>query len=330
MSETSRSGRGSFADSSLSEPGAPPGASVFEEGAGEVEIDAIVAAAGGAAGEHGQAGEEAVTRRLGFGFWLSLGWIVLIVALAVLAPVLPIDDPETIDAGARLEGISSEHWLGTDTGGRDLLSRVIWGARVSLIVGFASITFGFVVGGTMGIVAGFYRGRPERFLMWLVDVLLSFPAIVLALAMIAALGQEIWSVTLAIGLAGIPPIARLGRANTLQWSEREFVMAARTLGARNGRIMIREILPNVVIPMSALALLGVAIAIVAEGGLAFLALSVEDQISWGTMINAGRGVLEQAPLPAFVPAAAMFLTVMSLNFAGDRLRSYFDVKEGAL
>lgn len=314
-----------IADSPLSEPGAPEG--LIGEAPSEVQVDALVAVPGGAAAEEP---DEAVRKRLGIGFWIALGWVVVIIALAVLAPVLPIADPEQVAHGPRLSPPTAHNWLGTDNIGRDLLSRTIWGARISLIVGFASIFFGFIVGGTLGVIAGFRRGRLERVIMWAVDVLLSFPALVLALGVVAALGQTLPAVVFAIGIVSISPIARLGRANTLVWSEREFVQASRTLGAKNGRIIVREILPNVVIPMSALALLGVAIAIVAEGGLAFLALSVEGSISWGTMISTGRDVIQSSPLPSFVPSAAMFLTVLALNFAGDRLRAFLDVKEGAL
>jgi peptide/nickel transport system permease protein len=275
-------------------------------------------------------------RRIGWGFWLAVAWIAFIVIVAVLAPVLPLPDPDLPGYGPPLESPGGEYALGTDFIGRDLLSRTIWGARVSLAVAFTSIAFGLVVGGSLGIVGGYYRGRVDAVAVWIMDVLLAFPAILLAVALVTFLGSEFQNVLLAIGIISIAPIARLARANTLTWSEREFVQAARTLGAKNTRIMWREILPNVVIPMSALALLGVAVAIVAEGALAFLGLSVEESgvlgtdVTWGKMINEGKDVLSTAPFVAFVPAGAMFLTVLALNLAGDRLRDYFDVREGAL
>ena len=270
-------------------------------------------------------------RRLGVGFWLAAGWLVLITLLAVLAPVLPLRDPSNTLDGLPSEGLFSGHnVLGTDGAGRDLLARTIFGARISLLIGFASVAFGLLLGGTLGILAGYYRGKLEGALMALTDVSLAFPAIVFAVLLVTVLGQQLGSVLLAIGIISIAPISRLARANTLAFSQREFVVAARGLGARNLRIMRREILPNVIVPMTSLALLGVGLAIVAEGALAFLGLSVRgDVLSWGNLIESGAfgNTLKTTPLAAFVPITALFLTVLSLNFLGDRLRSYFDVRE---
>ena len=272
-------------------------------------------------------------RRLGVGFWLAAGWMVLIVTLALLAPVLPLADPDQVGHGPRGSGATADNWLGTDEGGRDLLSRTIWGARVSLLVGFASIAFGLLFGGAIGLFAGFYQGPFDRISMAMLNVLLAFPAVVLALLLITFLGRELQWILLVIGILAIAPIGRLARANTLQWAERDFVTAARALGAPRGRILKREILPNVLLPMVALALLGVALAIVAEGSLAFLGLSVEGATStWGKMIVAGSSgaTLRTAPQAAFVPITAMFLTVLALNLMGDRLRVFVDVRESLL
>jgi peptide/nickel transport system permease protein len=309
-------------DSALSE--ALPDSSIYREAPAEVQFDAVVAEPGGILGEEG-----VVKRRLGPAYWVAIGWLVTIALLAILAPALPLDDPERT-TGGKYEGFSAEHWLGTDGLGRDVLARTIWGARVSLIVGLAAIAGGLLVGGLLGLTAGFKGGWTERVTMAAADVLLSFPALILALAIVSFLGRDLWNIVLALGILSIAPITRLSRANTLQWSQREFVLAARTLGATNRRVLFREVLPNVLMPMASLALIGVAIVIVAEGTLAFLNVGIDGAISWGKLVLEGKEALESAPWVAFVPATAMFLTVLSLNYAGDRLRAHYDVREGLL
>jgi peptide/nickel transport system permease protein len=269
-------------------------------------------------------------KRLGIGFWIAAGWFTLVVLLAVLAPVLPIKNPN-LPVGPPRQFPSSEYWFGTDNIGRDIFSRVIWAGRVSLVVGFASIIFGLVFGGTIGVLAGFYKRRTETILMGSMDVLLAFPALLLALAIVSFRGNSLANVVLAIGIVSIAPIARLVRASTLVSSQREFVTAARSLGASNGRIITREILPNVILPVVSFSIIGIAVAIVAEGGLAFLGLSVPPPTAtWGGMINDGRAQIESYPYISLIPCFIMFFTVLSLNLAGDRIREYFDIKEGAL
>ena len=279
--------------------------------------------------EEGTGPNDVVQRRLGPGFWIPIGWITLMVGVAVLAPILPIADPEETGVGGRLDPPSWDNWFGTDTNGRDMFARTIWGARVSLVVGFVALVVGFVIGGTIGVIAGFFRGLVDRLSMSVVFVLLSFPGLALALMIIGLLGQSLGVVSIVLSLAVIAPVARLARATTLSFAERDFVSAARVLGATDRRIMAREILPNVLIPLSALSLLGLGLTIVGEGGLAYLGLSVEDGFSWGKMIQLGAAprTLRTGPWVAFTPIGAMFLTVLSLNFAGDRLRDYFDVRE---
>jgi peptide/nickel transport system permease protein len=268
-------------------------------------------------------------RTIGPGFWIAIGWIVLMVGAAFLAPILPIADPDQTGVGGRLDAPSWDTWFGTDTNGRDMFSRTIWGSRVSLTVGFFAILFGFVIGGPIGIASGFFKGAIDKFLSIIVFILFAFPGLVLALLIISLLGQTLTVVCLTVGIVGVAPIARLARAVTISTAEREFVSAAKILGSTNRRIMVREILPNVVIPMGALAFLGMALAIVGEGGLAFLGLSVEEGFSWGKMIVLGSAprTLQKAPWVAMFPIGVMFLTVMSLNYAGDRLRDFFDVRE---
>ena len=269
-------------------------------------------------------------RRLGIGFWLSSGFVLVIVALAILAPVLPIADPDQTAIGVRLEGPRSGLWFGADSTGRDVLSLTIWGSRISLLIGFLAILIGFSIGGTIGIAAGYFRGWFDRIVSFVFVTLLSFPALILAILITTLLGRTVFWVSISLGILAIAPVGRLARAQTLVFAEREFVTAARILGASSGRILLKELLPNVVIPMSALALLGMGIAIVAEGTLAFLAISVEDGFSWGRQIqDAGGSVrtLEEGPHAALFPIGVLFLTVLSLNYAGDRLRDVFDAKE---
>ncbi|NNE75296.1 MAG: ABC transporter permease [Acidimicrobiales bacterium] len=276
-----------------------------------------------------------VKKKLGIGFWLSAAWLALIVLLAVLAPILPIKDPtETFrasqgGAGAKA-GPSADHWFGTDENARDVFARTIHGARVSLTVGFAAVAIGMTIGGSLGMISGFFRGWFDRIFSFIFLVLLSFPALVLAILMTALLDRSLLVITIILGVLAIAPIGRLARAATIQFADREFVMAARAIGAKPWRILVRELLPNVLIPMAALGLLGMAVSIVAEGALAFLGLSVEGgAISWGKLINEGRGtrLLEDQPLIAFAPIVVLFLTVLALNYAGDKVREYFDVRE---
>ena len=274
---------------------------------------------------------EVVRRRLGVGFWLAVIWLVAMAFVSLFAPMLPLADPTEVAFGGPRESPSLDAWFGTDALGRDVFSRTMYGARISLAVGGFAIVFGMVVGGGMGILAGYYRGRLDQGVGFVFFVLLSFPALVLAILITATLERSLLVVSLTIGILSIAPVGLLARASTLVYAEREFVAAARVLGARHGRIIVRELLPNVVIPMGALTLLGMAVAVVAEGSLAFLGLSVagDDAISWGKMIVDGAGLrdLQNSTHVAMFPVAVMFVTVLALNFAGDRIRQYFDVKE---
>jgi peptide/nickel transport system permease protein len=280
----------------------------------------------------------ALQKKIGWGFWLAISWVIFITLLAILAPYLHLKDPRgyfiDIDGNGRPPyGPSFEHWFGTDKDARDIFARSLHGARISLIVGFSAISFGFIVGGSLGIIAGYFRGWLDKVISFTFIILLSFPSLVLAIMLTALLNRSLFTISMILGILSIAPVGRLARASTLQFSDREFVLAARQIGASDSRIILRELLPNVVIPMSALALLGMAVAIVAEGGLAFLGLSVSQGITWGSLIQIGSDsatTLENAPWIAFFPILLLFLTVLSLNFAGDRLRSHLDVKESSL
>jgi peptide/nickel transport system permease protein len=281
--------------------------------------------------------DERTERSLGIGFWICIGWIALIVLAALFAPWLPLKDPNENyvkpELGAPPYSPGADFWFGSDTLARDVFSRTIFGARVSLVVGFVAIACGMLFGGTLGILAGYFRGWFDRIVSFVFLTLLSFPALVLAVLVTSLLDRTLPVIAGTLGFLAIAPVGRLSRATTIQFADREFVVAARTLGAKHPRIIVRELLPNVVIPMGALALLGMAVAIVAEGGLAFLGLSVADGVTWGKLINDGSTSstdLRNAPWVAFAPIIMLFLTVLALNYAGDRLRDYFDVKEIAL
>ena len=271
-------------------------------------------------------------RRLGLGFWLSTAWLAVVVAFALLAPVFN-DDPTATRLAGPFEGPSSELWFGADATGRDVFALTIWGARTSLLVGFIEIFVGFFFGGALGIAAGYFRGLFDKIVSFVFSVLLSFPALLLAIFVTDLLGRTLFWVSISLGVLAIAPVGRLARAQTMVFAEKEFVTAARILGAGDARILWREIIPNVVIPMSALALLGMGIAIVAEGTLAFLGVSVDGGLSWGRQIFASgstREFLQSGPHAALFPIAAVTLTVLALNYAGDRLREIFDAKELSL
>ncbi len=271
------------------------------------------------------------TRRLGPLFWAATVWMVLILAAAAFADLLPLPSPTDMDMLERRAGASAMHWLGTDGLGRDELARLIYGARISLIVGICAPVIGITVGGALGMLAGYFRGRFETLVVGSMDVLLAFPPLVFALAVTAYLGQSILNLTCILGVLGIPAFMRVARAATLTLARREFVVAAQALGATHARILLRELLPNVILPLAAFFLLGVAVTIVVEGALSFLGLGVPPPTaSWGGMIGEGRESLEIAPRLAFLPAIAMFLTVLSFNLVGDTLRALTDPRQGAL
>src|SRR3954451_16992802 len=270
-------------------------------------------------------------RRLGPLFWAAIGWVILVFTAAIFADFLPLPSPTDMDMLERRAPFSAAHWLGTDGLGRDELARLIHGARISLTVGLCAPIIGLTIGGALGMLAGYSRGRFESIVVGGMDVLLAFPPLVLALAVTAYLGQSLVNLTCVLGVLGIPAFMRVARAATLTQARREFVIAAEALGATHARILLRELLPNVLLPLLAFFLLGVAVTIVAEGALSFLGLGVPPPISsWGSMIAEGRESLEIAPRLAFIPAIGMFLTVLSFNLVGDTLRAQTDPRQGAL
>jgi peptide/nickel transport system permease protein len=270
------------------------------------------------------------TRRLGPLFWAAVVWMIFVFAAAALAGLLPFS-PTDMDMLERRAPPSALHWLGNDGLGRDELARLVYGARISLTVGLCAPIIGITIGGALGMLAGYFRGRFETLVVGSMDVLLAFPPLILALAVTAYLGQSLLNLTCILGVLGIPAFMRVARAATLTLARREFVIAAQALGATHARILLRELLPNVFLPLLAFFLLGVAVTIVVEGALSFLGLGVPPPISsWGSMIGEGRESLEIAPRLAFLPAITMFLTVLSFNLVGDTLRALTDPRQGAL
>jgi peptide/nickel transport system permease protein len=281
--------------------------------------------------------EEYRKRGIGVVAWIAIAWLALVVVIAVLAPVLPLKDPinapDYIHPNAGL--FTSGHVLGTDASGLDVLSSTIWGARASLLIGVGSIVFGTLIGGLLGLIAGYRGGKTDTALSASFNILLAFPQLVLALTLVAVLapnkpggGEQVsWShrifvVILSVGIVSIPILARITRANALSWSQREFVMAARAQGASDWSVMFREVLPNVLPAMLSIALLGVAVVIVLEGALAIFGLSVpEPNPSWGNMINSQLSALDAAPTVWIVPSIMIFSSALSLNFLGDVVRS---------
>jgi ABC-type dipeptide/oligopeptide/nickel transport system permease subunit len=264
--------------------------------------------------------------------WLPLGWLLAIVLGAAAAPWLGLAGPAEIDILALAQPPGVGHLLGTDTLGRDLLSRILYGARVSLVVGFCAPGLGMLIGLFAGMLAGYYRGRLEATILIAIDTLLALPGLVVLLLFSLIFGGSLTNVSIGLGILFIPVFTRISRANTLVFAGREFVLAARAMGARDASILVREILPNVILPVIAYALVAVATAIVVEGGLSFLGLSVPSpQPSWGGSIAEGAESLSDAPHVSLIPALVMFLTVLSFNLVGDALRARIaDVRESAL
>ena len=251
--------------------------------------------------------------------------VVLAVLVALAAPLVAPYDPLAQDLGNTLARPNRVHVLGTDNVGRDVLSRVIWGTRVSLVAGLVSVALAVVTGGLLGILAGYCGGRADGLVMRLMDAVLSFPPLVLALALGAVLGAGLGGVLLALGVVYTPTFARLMRGQVLTITAREYVDAARALGAPAWRVAWRHVVPNAINPIIVQASLSVAFAILAEASLSFLGLGIQPpQASWGSMINAGRGYLQQAPWIVFGPGAALFVTVVGLNFVGDAVRDALD------
>ncbi|AYJ48311.1 ABC transporter permease [Rhodococcus sp. P1Y] len=262
-------------------------------------------------------------RKRDVGALLGAIWVVTIVVAAAAASILPIPGYDAIGSEYSLPPFSSlGHMLGTDQLGRDQLSRALYGARISLSVGLGATLLALVVGTTIGVLAGYYRGAVDKVTGIGTDVVLAFPPLILLIALVAVMESSVWTLVLGLGLVGMPTFARIARANTIAFTHREFVIAAGAMGASDFRILLRELLPNVLLPVVSFATVVAAGLVVAEGSLSFLGLGVPPPTpSWGGMIAAGRSTLYETPFLVLVPGAFFFLTVFSLNRIGDWARS---------
>jgi peptide/nickel transport system permease protein len=276
------------------------------------------------------------TERVGFRYFLAryarnrlaligLWVIMLVVVSATFAPLVSPADPTKTNFNNLLQAPARGHALGTDDLGRDIASRVIYGARTSLLAGFVSVGIAIAVGTPLGLLAGYFRGQFDNVLMRFTDALLSFPFLVLALAIAAVLGAGLAKAMIAIGIVFTPGFIRLARAQVLSERERTYVEAARALGGSDNRIMWKHILPNSVSPVLVQSSLAMAAAITAEATLSFLGLGTQPPTpSWGSMLNVAQAYLGKAPWMALWPGLAIFITVLSLNLVGDGLREVLD------
>ncbi|HEY8134377.1 MAG TPA: nickel transporter permease [Thermoanaerobaculia bacterium] len=268
-------------------------------------------------------------KKLLHNFAFTSGFIltVAIVIMALAAPLLAPYDPNLQDTSRRLEPPSKQHLLGLDDLGRDVLSRIVWGARISLMVGFSVVILASLVGVTLGAISGYFGGIIDTLIMRLTDILLAFPGILLAIALVAVLGPKLPNVILALATIGWVGYARLVRGQVLKVREMEYVTAAKALGAKSPRVIIRHVLPNVINPVIVMATLGLAGAILSEAALSFLGLGVQPPTpSWGAMLTSGRRYLGLANHLAIFPGAAIMAAVMGLNFLGDGLIDALDPK----
>jgi peptide/nickel transport system permease protein len=258
----------------------------------------------------------------------SIGMVLVavFVVFALFAPWIAPQNPSNIDLPSRLQPPSGAHWFGTDELGRDIFSRVIYGARISMLVGSSVVAGALLLGLVLGSIAGYYGGLSDKFFNVIVmNAFLSFPGILLAIAFVAFLGPGIFNLILALCIGGWVGYARLMRAQVLAVKEKEFVEAARALGASDWRIVTRHILPNIIQPVIVQAAIGMAGAVLAEATMSFLGLGVPPPTaSWGSMLNDGRAHLFDAPHLVLFPALAVMLAVLSFNFIGDALRDYMD------
>ncbi len=259
------------------------------------------------------------------GAMIGLAVLILIILAAVFAPVIAPHDPVLQDSQAIRKAPSMHHWFGTDTFGRDVFSRVLYGGRNSLPVGLIAVGIAALFGVTAGLTAGYYGGWVDSLIMRLVDIMLAFPGILLAMALVAILGTSFVNLMMAVGIAAIPEYTRVVRGQVLSTRETEYVTAARVAGAKNSALMLKHILPNVLPPIIVLATLGIAGAIILGSTLSFLGLGIQPPTAeWGNMMSDGRTMMRHFWWVSFFPGLAIMLTVLAINLVGDGLRDALD------
>jgi peptide/nickel transport system permease protein len=257
----------------------------------------------------------------------GLAVIVVLMTSALLAPWIAPYDPAKMDVRARLQGPSLKHVLGTDNFGRDIFSRIVYASRISLVIGFVAVGIGAVFGGITGAVSGYYGRGLDSLLMRTMDVLLSIPQIILAIAIVGAMGASLLNLMIAVGVSVLPRYARLVRASAMSLRDLEFIEAARAAGASDLRIILQNIIPNCMAPLIVLSTLGVAQAILSAATLSFLGLGIQPPTpEWGSMLSDGRQFLRNAPHITIFPGLAIVIVVMALNMLGDGLRDALDPK----
>jgi peptide/nickel transport system permease protein len=256
------------------------------------------------------------------------GILLLIFTLVLLAPILPLPNPDETSIGARLQPIGTPgHFLGTDELGRDLLSRTIWGGRVSISIGFFAVAIALFFGTILGLIAGYFQRLYDTVIMRFIDILMAFPYILLAIAIIAALGPGLGNTMIAISIVGIPYYARIVRGSTLQFREMEFVLAEKALGANHFHIIIHHILPNCLPPIIVAVSLDIGWMILAASGMSFLGLGAQPPMAeWGVMLSEGQKYIRMAPHLSIIPGISIFIVVLCLNLLGDALRDALDPK----
>jgi len=256
-----------------------------------------------------------------FGMVIIVGFIIL----AIISPYIVPYNPDVPDLDARLSNPSWDHWLGTDTIGRDTLSRIMVGSRTSLVIGLGAVTMAAVVGMGLGLIAGYFGGWVYAVIMRFVDALMAFPMILLALMMVALMGSSIFNVIIALAVGGLAGYARLMAAQVLSIKENDYITASHSIGASNIRIMLRHIFPNTVPALIVLITMALGGTILAEAGLSFLGLGIQEPTAaWGGMVNTGRQYLLDFPILSIAPGGAIMLVVFAFNMVGDGLRDALD------
>jgi len=248
-----------------------------------------------------------------------------LIIVAAFAPYVSRYSPNEMALASRLQPPSMEHLLGTDEFGRDMLSRIIYGARASLQVGLVTVLIAGLLGTSLGLLSGYYGGFIDNVIMRVIDMILAFPTILLALVIVTALGPSLTNLMIAMGVVYTPQFARIARGSTLAVKSSEYIEAARSLGATAGRINLRHVLPNILSPLLVQATISIAFAILAEAALSFLGLGIQPpKPSWGSMLNQGRTYMALSPWLVISPGVAIMVTVLTFNFLGDALRDYLD------